>query len=197
MTGAETGPGVRFDRLRTERLVMRRWQDSDREPFAALNADQHTMRFFPATLDRAASDAMIDRLEERFEALGFGLWALEVARTGEFIGFTGLNPMPGDDPGAGGMEVGWRLARTAWHHGYATEAARAALDVAFGGLQMPEIYSMTAVLNEPSQAVMRRLELTEFARWDHPRIPEGSPLRPHVTYRLTRAERRADVTAAG
>jgi RimJ/RimL family protein N-acetyltransferase len=179
-------PVVRFDILRTSRLVMRRWQDSDREPFAALNADQHTMRFFPATLDREASDALIDRIEERFEAQGFGLWALEIARTGQFIGFTGLNPVPDDVPGAGGMEIGWRLARPAWHHGYATEAARAALDVAFGSREMSEIYSMTAVLNEPSQAVMRRLGLAEFARWDHPRIPEDSPLRPHVTYRLIR-----------
>ncbi len=67
LTGEGTGPVVRFDLLRTERLVLRRWQDSDREPFAALNADPHTMRFFPATLDRTASDAMVDRLEERFE----------------------------------------------------------------------------------------------------------------------------------
>jgi RimJ/RimL family protein N-acetyltransferase len=179
-------PVVRFDSLRTDRLVMRRWQDGDREPFAALNADPHTMRFFPGTLDRVASDAMVDLLEERFEAQGFGLWALEIARTGQFIGFTGLNPMPDDVPGGGGTEVGWRLARTAWHHGYATEAARAALDVAFGRLGMAEIYSMAAVLNEPSLAVMRRLGLTEFARWDDPRIPGGSPLRPRVTYRLGR-----------
>lgn len=179
-------PVVRFDSMRTSRLLMRRWQDSDREPFAALNADQHTMRFFPATLDQAASDALIDRLEERFESQGFGLWALEIAQTGQFIGFTGLNPLPDDVPGTGGMEIGWRLARLAWHRGYATEAARAALDVAFGSLKMAEIYSMTAVLNEPSQAVMRRLGLDEFARWDHPRIPEGNPLRPHVTYRLVR-----------
>jgi RimJ/RimL family protein N-acetyltransferase len=180
-------PVVRFDSLRTSRLVMRRWRDSDREPFAALNADQHTMRFFPGTLDRAASDALVDRIEERFEAHGFGLWALEIARTGRFIGFTGLNPMPADVPGAGGMEVGWRLARPAWHHGYATEAARAALAVALSSLGMAEVYSMTALLNEPSLAVMRRLGLTEFVRWDHPRLPESSPLRPHVTYRLTGA----------
>jgi RimJ/RimL family protein N-acetyltransferase len=183
-------PADRFDTLRTQRLVMRRWQASDREPFAALNADPCTMRFFPATLNREQSDAMIGRLEERFEAQGFGLWALEIAHSGEFIGFTGLNPLPSDVPGAGGMEVGWRLARRAWHHGYATEAARAALDVAFGSLKMAEIYSMTAVLNEPSQAVMRRLGLTEFARWDHPRIPGDSPLRPHVTYRLIRDDGR-------
>ncbi|MDQ2813334.1 MAG: GNAT family N-acetyltransferase [Actinomycetota bacterium] len=82
-------PVVRFDSLRTDRLVLRRWQDGDREPFAALNADPHTMRFFRSTLDRAASVAIIDRLEERLEAQGCGLWALEIAHTGQFIGFTG------------------------------------------------------------------------------------------------------------
>ena len=173
----------RFDRLETERLIMRRWQESDRAPFADLNTDPETMRFFPNTLDRAASVAMI---ETRFERQGFGFWALEVAATGTFIGFTGLNPLPDGVPGAGGMEVGWRLARHAWHHGYATEAARAALGVAFDNMGLPEIWSMTAVLNEPSQAVMRRLGLTETTRFDRPRIPPGDPLRPQVAYHGTR-----------
>src|ERR1019366_634885 len=93
---------TRFDSIRTDRLLMRRWQDSDREPFAALNADPETIRFFPATLDRAASDAMVDRLEELFDKQGYGLWALEIAGPAEFIGFTGLNPMPDNVPGAGG-----------------------------------------------------------------------------------------------
>jgi RimJ/RimL family protein N-acetyltransferase len=176
---------------------MRRWQDSDREPFAALNADAETMRFFPSTMDRAASDAFADLIEERFVDQGYGLWALEIAGTGQFIGFTGLNPMPDGVPGAGGVEVGWRLARHAWHHGYATEAALAALDVAFNGIGLAEIWSMTSVLNEPSQAVMRRIGLTEYARFDHPGVPDGSPIRPHVTYHglrppgLTAAARQA------
>jgi len=178
----------RFDRIQTSRLLMRRWQDSDREPFADLNRDPETMRYFPDTLDRAASDAMIDRIESRFEQQGYGLWALEIAATGEFIGFTGLNAMPGGVPGAGGVEVGWRLARAAWHHGYATEAARAALDVAFDGAGLAEIWSMTAVLNDPSQAVMRRLGLTEVARFDHPNVPAGHRLQPHVTYHLARPQ---------
>jgi RimJ/RimL family protein N-acetyltransferase len=175
---------MRFDTIHTDRLLMRRWLDSDREPFAALNADPETMRYFPATLDRPASDAFVDRIESRFEQQGYGLWALEVTDTGEFIGFTGLNPLPDNVPGAGGTEVGWRLARHAWHRGYATEAATAVLDVAFGRLGLNEIWSMTAVLNEPSQAVMRRLGLSEVARFDHPGIPAGHPLRPHVTYHL-------------
>jgi RimJ/RimL family protein N-acetyltransferase len=184
--GAEmTEPG-RFDNVRTDRLLMRRWLDSDREPFAVLNADPETMVFFPQTLDREASDRLVDLIEERFDQQGYGLWALEVADTGEFIGFTGLNPMPDGVPGAGGVEVGWRLDRHAWHNGYATEAARAALGVAFDGVGLDEIWSITAVLNEPSQAVMRRLGLTEVARFDHPRIPAGHPIQPHVTYHRPR-----------
>jgi len=182
-----TAPAT-FDNIRTDRLVMRRWQDSDREPFAVLNADTETMRFFPATLDRAASDALVDRIEGLFDKQGYGLWALEIASTAEFIGFTGLNPMPDNVPGAGGLEVGWRLYRTAWHHGYATEAATAALGVAFDGLGLDEIWSMTAVLNQPSQAVMRRLGLTERARFEHPKVPQGSPVRPHVAYWRARRE---------
>ncbi len=137
----------RFDVIRTERLVMRRWREADREPFAAMNADPEVMRYFPARLDRAASDALVDRIEGLFQRQGFGLWALEVASPepaspepaspGEFIGFTGLNPMPGGVPGAGGMEVGWRLARHAWHQGYASEAAAAAAEVAFRGPAWP------------------------------------------------------------
>jgi RimJ/RimL family protein N-acetyltransferase len=182
-----TGP-TRFDTIGTDRLLMRRWVGSDREPFAALNGDPETMRFFPGPLGRAASDALADRIESLFEKLGYGLWALEVQETGEFIGFTGLNPMPAGVPGAGGVEIGWRLARHAWHHGYATEAARAALGVAFDRVGLSEIWSMTAVLNEPSIAVMRRLGLTEVARFDHPGVPDGHPLRPHVAYRRARPQ---------
>ncbi len=187
---------------------MRRWREADREPFAAMNADPEVMRYFPAPLDRAASDAMVDRIEDLFRRQGFGLWALEMASTavaapelastelastelastGEFIGFAGLNPMPDGVPGAGGMEVGWRLARHAWHQGYATEAAAASAGVAFQGAGLAELWSITAVLNEPSQAVMRRLGMTLDAYFDHPKVETGHPLRPHVAYRLQRSD---------
>jgi RimJ/RimL family protein N-acetyltransferase len=174
----------RFDTIETERLALRRWRDADRAPFAALNGDPDTLVFFPSTLTPAESDAFVDRIEARFEARGYGLWALEVKQTGQFIGFTGLAPMPDDVPGAGGTEIGWRLARHAWHLGYATEAALAARDVAFTGAGLPELWSMTAVLNTPSQAVMRRIGMTEADHFEHPRVPDGSPLKPHVVYHL-------------
>jgi RimJ/RimL family protein N-acetyltransferase len=187
----------RIDTIQTDRLLMRRWVDSDREPFAALNGDAQTMRYFPATLDRAASDALVDRIEAQFRLLGYGLWALEIAETGKFIGFTGLNgPISDGIPGAGGVEIGWRLARRAWHQGYATEAARAALTCAFTIAGLSEIWSFTAVLNEPSQAVMRRIGLTEIARFDHPRIAAGHPLRPHVMFHLANPVPSASVAPA-
>jgi RimJ/RimL family protein N-acetyltransferase len=173
-----------FAEIRTDRLLMRRWREADREPFAELNGDPETLVFFPSTLTRAESDAFVDRIEARFEEHGYGLWALEIRETGDFIGFTGLSPMPPDVPGAGGTEIAWRLARPAWHHGYATEAARAALGVAFDEVGLAEIWSMTAVLNTPSQAVMRRIGLTEVACFEHPRVPDGSPVKPHVLYHL-------------
>ena len=158
--GATVSQTARFDTLWTGRLLMRRWQDSDREPFAGLNGDPETMLFFPAPLSRAASDALIDRIESCFDDLGYGLWALEVAATGEFIGFTGLNPMPDDVPGAGGVEVGWRLAKRAWHHGYATEAARAALQFGFETLKLDEIVAFTVPANQSSWTLMERLGMT-------------------------------------
>ena len=189
----------RYDSIRTPRLVMRRWREEDLGAYAEMNADPVVMRYFPATLDRAASDGSVRRIEELFDSQGFGLWALEVADTAQFIGFTGLNPMPAGVPGAGGMEVGWRLAQHAWHRGYATEAAVAAVDVGFSEIGLDEIWSMTAVLNEPSQAVMRRLGMTPFAHFDHPRVRAGHPVRPHIVYRLQRpgAGQAAPEAAAG
>jgi RimJ/RimL family protein N-acetyltransferase len=174
----------RFDRIHTQRLVLRRWQPSDRAPFAVMNADPAVMRYFPGRLDRETSDAFADRIDARLERQGFGLWALERRDTGEFIGFTGLNPMPEGTPGAGGQEIGWRLAASSWGQGYATEAAKAVVEVAFTGLALPELWSMTTVRNEPSRAVMRRLGMTEHSFFDHPSVPLASPVLPHVAYWL-------------
>jgi RimJ/RimL family protein N-acetyltransferase len=176
----------RHDELRTQRLLMRRWRESDREPFAEMNASPEVMRFFPSTMERAQTDAFVDLIEQRFEVQGYGLWALELVETGEFLGYTGLNPMPEGVPGAGGMEVGYRLKQAAWGHGYATEAALQTIATAFDEIGLDEVWSMTAVLNTPSQAVMKRAGLTFYGHFEHPRIEPGSPIRPHVVYRRER-----------
>jgi RimJ/RimL family protein N-acetyltransferase len=145
------------------------------------------MRHFPATLTRAESDAFADLIERGFETNGdWGLWALERKDTGAFIGFTGLAPVSFAAPFAPAVEIGWRLARPAWGHGYATEAARAAVGVAFDELGLDGLVSFTAPANVRSRAVMERLGMTRDPAedFDHPRVPAGSPLRRHVLYRL-------------
>ncbi|MEV0229180.1 GNAT family N-acetyltransferase [Nonomuraea sp. NPDC050786] len=170
----------------TQRLIMRRWRDEDREPFAAMNADPEVMEHFPALLTRAESDHFVDRIEEEFDRHGYGLWALEVRESGSFIGFTGLIWQTFDQPFLPAWEVGWRLARPAWGHGYATEAAREAVRYAFDEAGLDEIISMTAKRNTRSQAVMKRLGMTRLADFNHTRLAPDSPLYPHVVYHLKR-----------
>jgi RimJ/RimL family protein N-acetyltransferase len=176
--------------LLTGRLRLRRWRDSDREPFAALNADPEVMEFYPAPLSRAQSDATVDRIEELFEARAFGLWAVDVIATNTFAGYVGLCPATFDAHFTPAVEVGWRLARFSWGFGYATEAARAATADVFVRMGLEEIVSFTAVINRRSQRVMEKLGMTHDPGDDfgHPALAEGHPLRPHVLYRLTASQ---------
>jgi len=171
--------------LRTERLLLRRWRDADLEPFAALNADPATMRFFPATLTREESDAHAERIGRQIEEEGWGLWAVEVPRDAAFAGFVGLARPGFEAHFTPAVEVGWRLARAHWGKGYATEAGRAALAFGFAELGLEEIVSFTSRANEPSWRVMERLGMSRDPAddFEHPRLPEGHPLRPHVLYR--------------
>ncbi len=174
---------------RTERLVLRQWRDEDWAPFAALNADPEVMRHFPSTLDEQESNAFAYRNAALLGVHGYGLWAVEVLATGEFVGFVGLNHPTWEAPFTPGTEVGWRHARSAWGQGYATEGARAALAVAFGPLALDEVVSFTTVANTRSRAVMGRLGMTRDAAedFDHPKLDPSSPLRRHILYRLGRA----------
>jgi ribosomal-protein-alanine N-acetyltransferase len=184
--------------LDTERLKLRRWRERDREPFAALNADPAVMEHFPALLDRDESDALVERIESGFERHGFGLWALELRDGGEFVGFAGLAVPPFEPHFTPAVEVGWRLARSAWGRGYATEAGRAALTFGFEGLGLDEVVSMTAVGNARSRAVMERLGMIHDPTddFDHPGLPAGDPRRRHVLYRIT-AQPGAQVPSGG
>ncbi|MGH8986630.1 MAG: GNAT family N-acetyltransferase [Acidimicrobiia bacterium] len=174
--------------LRTSRLLLRRWRPADRTPFAALNADPVVMEHFPARLTRAESDEFVERHDAALEERGYGLWAVEVPGVAPCIGFIGLNLATFDAPFTPALEVGWRLARDAWGHGYASEGARAALGFAFGTLEKDEVVSFTTVKNVRSRAVMERLGMTNDPAEDfeHPNLPAGHPVRPHVLYRLSR-----------
>jgi RimJ/RimL family protein N-acetyltransferase len=176
--------------LTTDRLLMRQWRDSDREPFAAMNADPAVMAHFPALQTREQSDALIDRNIPEIDGRGWGLWAVEVKDTGRFIGFTGLSVPSFEAHFMPAVEIGWRLAKEAWGNGYATEAARATLAHGFGPAGLTEIVSFTTTTNLPSQRVMQRIGMVhdEPGDFDHVRLPDGHPLQRHVLYRIDRAQ---------
>jgi len=172
--------------IATDRLILRPWRDSDLEPFAELNADPHTMRFFLKTLTRTESDEHVARHVRLRAEQGIGKWAVEAPGIAAFVGTVGLQPVGYEAFFSPAIEVAWRLHRDFWGHGYATEAARAVIRDGFDRLGLTDIVAVTALQNLPSQRVMERLGMTREATFDHPRVPEGHALRRHVLYRLQR-----------
>ncbi|GAA2749743.1 GNAT family N-acetyltransferase [Kitasatospora cinereorecta] len=172
--------------LRTERLLLRQWRETDLEPWAAMNADPEVREFFPEVLTAEQSAASLAYFRTELAERGWGWWAVEAAATGEFLGFAGLDPVDEEMPFTG-VEIGWRLARPAWGHGYASEAARAVLAFGFGTLDLSEILAITAAGNRRSRAVMERIGMTRDPAedFDDPTVPEG-PLRASVLYRVLR-----------
>jgi RimJ/RimL family protein N-acetyltransferase len=173
--------------LRTGRLLLRRWRNADRDAFADLNADSEVMEHFPEPLPRDESDALVDRIEDGFEQRAYGFWAVELVASSEFIGFTGLGLAEFEAHFTPAVEVGWRLKRSAWGHGYATEAARAAMTYGFEGVGVRQIVAFTPMHNTPSRAVMERLGMSYDPAddFDHPSLPLGNPLRRFVLYRIS------------
>ncbi|GMU60570.1 MAG: N-acetyltransferase [Myxococcaceae bacterium] len=174
------------EELQTERLLLRAWRDEDLAPFARLNADPVVSRFLPAKLTRAQSDALAGRIRFFMAAEGWGLWATELKDTREFIGFLGLSRPTFEAPFTPCVEVGWRLASPYHGRGLASEGARAVVNFGFHNLGLDELVAFTVPDNLPSRRVMEKLGMTRDPRedFDHPRLPEGHPLRRHVLYRL-------------
>ena len=172
--------------LETERLRLRSWRPEDREPFAALNADPRVMEFYPATLSRAQSDTLVDRIEQSFRERGYGLFAVEEGATQRFLGYVGLWDASFDAAFTPAVEIGWRLASQVWGQGYAPEAARRVLADGFGRVGLAEIVSFTSRINLRSRRVMEKLGMQRDPAedFDHPAVAAGSALRPHVLYRL-------------
>lgn len=176
--------------LETDRLILRRWRASDREPFRKINADPRVMEFFPKTLSAPESDALIDRTEGQFAVRGFGLWATELRENQSFIGYVGLAVPAFEAAFTPCVEIGWRLSADHWGKGLATEAAREVLRYGFDEVNLSEILSWTAVANARSRRVMEKLGMLHDPAddFDHPNLPQGHSLRRHVLYRLRRTD---------
>ena len=175
--------------LLTDRLILRHWRESDREPFARLNADPRVMQFLPRLLSREESDAAAQRIEDHFRGRGFGLYAAELREDRAFIGFIGLSIPAFKARFSPCVEIGWRLAAEHWGQGLAIEGARAVARHGFRELSLEEIVSFTVPANTRSRRVMEKLGMTHNPEEDfnHPQLPPGHPLRRHVLYRLSRS----------
>ena len=176
--------------LTTPRLVLRSWQTTDLQPFAALNADPRVMQFMRAPLSRAESDAFVAGAAAALEKRGWGLWAVERRESGELLGCVGLNVPSFEAPFTPCVEIMWRLAAAHWGRGFATEAARECLRFAFGTLALGEVVAFTVPANLRSRALMERLGMRHDPAddFEHPRVPAGHPFRHHVLYRCAQRD---------
>lgn len=174
--------------LETARLILRPWRESDRAPFAVMNADPEVMAFFPALMSREESDAALARFQAAYDRDGFGFLAVELRSTRAFAGIIGAQTMRDVVPNLPqpAVEIGWRLPREVHGKGLATEGARATLDFCFSTLNLPEVVAVTALGNQPSLRVMEKLGMTHRPDldFDHPRVPRGHPHLRHTLYQL-------------
>jgi RimJ/RimL family protein N-acetyltransferase len=174
-------------KLETDRLVLRQWRDDDYAIFAKINDDPRVMRYFPERLSRVDSDAMADRCRHLIAVRGWGFWALELKRNGDFIGILGLNQPRYRLPCSPCTEIGWRLAYEYWGKGYATEAGMRALGFAFLTLLLDEVVAFATIDNMRSRAVMERLGMINTHRnFQHPALAPGHPLSEHVLYSISK-----------
>ncbi len=178
--------------IETERLRIRSWQDSDREPFAAMGRDPAIMATLGPLMTREQSDAAVDRMLAHQAKHGFCFWALERKADAAFLGFCGLKAEAAAPHLDGEIEAGWRLRHEAWGAGYAREAAIASLAWGFANLPHPRIIAITTPGNVRSWGLMERLGMKRLADgdFDHPGVPDGDPLKPHITYAIDRPKAR-------
>ncbi len=172
--------------IETPRLRLRRWRESDLEPFADLNADPEVMRYFPAPYTREQTMLLFEAIQREFTDFGYGLYAAEEKDSERFMGYIGFHRADLAVDFCPGVEIGWRLAKAFWNKGYATEGAAACLERGFGGLGFDTVLSFTAAVNRPSERVMQKIGMSRVRCFEHPGLPEGHPLRPHVLYGVSK-----------
>jgi ribosomal-protein-alanine N-acetyltransferase len=171
--------------IETPRLILRQWQEADIEPYAQLNNDEQVMEFFPSVSTMEETLAQINRVTNHIKQYGFGFFAVERKDNGQFIGFTGLSHPRFESYFTPCVEVGWRLSKANWGHGFATEAAEACLQFGFETPKVDEIYSFTAEHNIRSENVMKKIGMVKAGYFEHPSIADGHPLKRHVLYKIS------------
>lgn len=170
--------------IETDRLILRAWCKDDLLPFSKMNSDKVVMEYLPKCLSYDETVQFYNRIVDEHNALGYGLYAVVLKSTGEFIGYTGFHHFDFEAEFSPGIEIGWRLAKEYWNQGYATEAAKACIDYACRRKLFDKIYSFTSISNHRSERVMQKIGMEHQGFFLHPSLPDGHRLKEHTFYKL-------------
>ncbi|HHB78891.1 MAG TPA: N-acetyltransferase [Saprospiraceae bacterium] len=166
----------------SERLGFRAWKQEDIGELSAMNKDPDVMEFFPSTLSVADSQDLLNRLQAQYQENHFTFYAVELLQDQSFIGFIGLARTSFEEDFTPCVEIGWRLKKSAWNCGYATEGALRCLDFASHDLGIDGVYSFTPCVNFRSEKVMKKIGMKKVKEFRHPKIPPHHQLSNHVLY---------------
>jgi RimJ/RimL family protein N-acetyltransferase len=170
--------------FKSDRLGFRNWHKNDLENLAAINADMAVMEFFPSTRTHVETKSFIERMQKQYTEKGYCYFAVDTLADDTFIGFIGLSEQNFEANFTPCIDIGWRLARTTWNKGYATEGAKKCLEYGFEKLHLNEIYSIAPVANTKSQRVMMKIGMRKVATFDHPQLLENARLRKCLLYKI-------------
>ena len=172
----------------SERLFFRKWKEEDIKIFSDMNSDPTVMEYFPKILTEKESKQLYEKIVMDLDKNSYGLWAVELKNSNQFIGFIGFNYTTFKSDFTPCLEIGWRIKKEEWGKGYATEGAKASLNYGYHELGLDEIYSFTSKINQRSEKVMIKIGLNKIGEFEHPNIEEGNKLRRHVLYKIVKNE---------
>lgn len=166
------------------RLGFRLWRTEDLDDFFQLNADKAVMEHFPKTLNINEVKNLIEKLQEHHIKHGFTYYATEIKATGEFIGMIGLAYREYPSPFTPAVDIGWRLKKSAWGQGYATEGAECCLAYGFKELNLKQIIAVCPEVNQRSENVMQKIGMKKIGVFDHPKLLDHFRLKKHLCYQV-------------
>ena len=169
--------------IKTERLGLRNWISNDLEPFTKMSQDEEVMNYFPKLLSPEECNYFIKRMQLHFKEFEFCYFAVDILETGEFIGFTGMLNQTYKSHFTPCIDIGWRLKRSSWGNGYATEAAKGCLKYAANELNLKEIYSLASTPNINSISIMKKIGMTYDSKFHHPALIDNDRLKECMVYK--------------
>lgn len=170
----------------SQRLGFRAWSLDDLDEFYLLNSDEAVMEHFPKTLTKEETKAFIIRLQKHYNDFGHNYYATEIKETGEFIGFIGLAYQDFESDFTPNIDIGWRLKKTAWGKGFATEGAKKCLDIAFNQLNIHKVISTCTLNNKGSEKVMQKIGMQKMGTFKHSKLKEFPAIQTCLIYEINR-----------